>query len=326
MKGLQGEIEVVFQRVRDIPRLLSEKAADLGITGLDVFCEKYSESTKGELFTIFPDEVDPKVKKIDGLPYGQCELVIAVPDHWVDVSSAHDLSEKAREIRDRNPHGMRVATEFRRLTTKFLLEMNVSHFDILEVHGAAESAPRMGAAEIVADLRSSGVTLAENRLKEVADGTIISSSACLIASKSRLSGSDAETVNRRMLAKQFIDRVEGYLKARKFCLVTANIEGDGLEDLRERLCADLDKSDIRLLGREGPTVAPVLHLFEKDTGSEHTYSVSIQIESRNLERVVEILRTKTGRDILVSPITFVYDIEPEAYHLLRNKLGIKDGV
>lgn len=333
MTGLEGDIDVVFQRVPDIPRLLRDNGADLGVTGLDVFSEKCGESTKDELCVVFPDEIDLDKRRICGLPYGHCELVIAVPDHWVDVSSAHDLPEKAIEIADRNSHPMRVATEFRRLTHKFLLDMNVSHFDIIDVHGAAESAPRMGSAEIVADLRSSGVTLMENRLKVVEDGTILSSSACVVASKKRLKGSDADTVKRRTLAKQFIDRVEAHLKATKFCLVTANIEVrhseqgdyDYLEVVRRRLCEELEKSDIELLGREGPTVAPVLHLSEKNRG-ERTYSVSIQIKSQTLERVIEILRTKTGRDILVSPITFVYDTEPEAYDLLKSKLKIREKI
>lgn len=334
MTGLECDIDVVFQRVPDIPRLLKDNGADLGITGLDVFSEKCVESAKDELCAIFPDEIDRTKRNIHGLPYGHCELVIAVPDHWVDVSSAHDLPEKAIEIAERNSHPMRVATEFRRLTRKFLLDMNVAHFDIIDVHGAAESAPRMGSAEIVADLRSSGVTLMENRLKVVEDGTILSASACLVASKRRLKGKDADTVKRRTLAKQFIDRVEAHLKATKFCLVTANIEVQRsdqdnrghLDAVRRRLCENLEEFDIGLLGREGPTVARVLHLSEKSREGEDTYSVSIQIESQTLERVIEILRKKTGRDILVSPITFVYDTEPEAYDLLKKKLNIKDKI
>lgn len=334
MTGLEDDIEVVFQRVHDIPRLVRDKRADLGITGLDIFCEKYRkdpESAKSELFSIFPDRIEPKERKIPGLPYGYCQLVIAVPDHWVDIASAHDLPEKAREIEKNTGHPMRVATEFRALTHAFLLDIGVSHFDIIDVHGAAEIAPRMGSAEIVVDLRSSGVTLMENRLKEIERGNILSSSGCLIASREQFmeKGSDGE--KRRRLAKQFVDRIEAYLKARKFSLITANVEiapmknkVDYLTVLSEQLCADLEDYDIELLGRQGPTVAPVLNLPERIPGSAHIYSVSIQIESRNLERVIEILRKKTGRDILVSPITFVYDKEPEVYNLLKERLDIKD--
>lgn len=141
----------------------------------------------------------------------------------------------------------------------------------------------------------------------------------MLASRKQLAGTSKEYRDRQDIARGLIERIEAHLKAKKFYLVTANIEGNGLPKLRERLAANLSESELRLLGQEGPTVADVMLLSNANQDNK-LYSISIQISSEYLERVLAILREKTGRHILVSPINFVYDSQSDAYSLLEEKL------
>lgn len=337
MLGIEGDVNIIFQRVRDIPRLIKDGKADLAITGFDVLCESAGSDDEEDspIIPVFPDRIKKKSPDetdnnppIEGLPYGQCDLVIAVPEHWTDTSSIHDLADLALQWK-KDGKRLNVATEFPSQTRRFLLNKGINYVKIIEVYGAAESAPRMGMAEFVSDLRSSGTTLKENRLKVLNDGVILNSSACLIASKQRLCVDGKIGEKKRQIAKEIIGRIEAHLLAKKYYLVTANVEvkpEDGkkdLEVLRGKLLEDLDDCQLNLLGQQGPTIAEVLILKEKQGKGPKHYSISVQIKSRDLEKVVDILRDKTGRDILVSPLNFVYDSESAAYHVLCKKLKKK---
>lgn len=319
MDGISSSVEVVFQRARDIPKVVGEGRIDLGITGFDVLWETGGEKN---CVSIFPDEREPAERLVQSLPYGYCSLVLAVPDHWVDVTTVSDLAELAI-VRKRENRMLRVATEFPNLTRTYLFNAGVTYFEIVEVTGAAESAPRTGSADLVADLMSSGVTFAENRLKRIEAGIIISSGACLIASNSL----QREPVGSPKLsaAKSLIDRIEAYRVADDFVLLTANIvvpQPNADENvLLEFLTKDLGQDDIKLLGREGPTVARVLSTADGELSRKQTaYSVSIEIARERLDQAITLLRSKTGRDILVTSLNFVFDEKPKAYNRLMEKL------
>jgi len=312
MKGIANEMEVVFQRPRDIPKLVEEGGVDLGITGFDIFYEMGGEMKSGECVPVFPDGRTDS--QIPALPYGACSLVLAVPDHWVDIVSISDLAEMAL-VRKREGRMLKVATEFPNLTKEHLFKQGVSYFELTEIDGAAESTPRMGSADIVADLKSSGVTLAENRLKEIAGGKILDSSACLIASRRRLMDKE-----RQRAAQLFIDRIEAHLNASRYWLITANVTASSEEDVFDQFSKNLKQEEIDLLGQEGPTVARVLCLKKGRSLKYSVYSIRIQVESEKLEKVIAILRAKSGRNILVSPASFVYDEAPRAFGMLLKKL------
>jgi ATP phosphoribosyltransferase len=319
MDGIVGGVEVVFQRARDIPKVVSDGRIDLGITGYDVLWESGGERN---CVSIFPDEREDGVRKIPSLPYGRCSLVLAVPDHWVDIATVSDIAELAMVRKNKNQL-LRIATEFPNLTRTYLFRNGVSYFEIVEVTGAAESAPRTGSADLVSDLMSSGVTLAENRLRAVTGGTIISSGACLIASSSLKK--EAPGSPKMIAAKSLIDRIEAHTCADEYVLVTANVvipKGDANEaELCAVLTAGLSEAELGLLGKEGPTIAKVANLVDGKVRQQQTvYSVSIQVASRDLDRAIAILRGKTGRNILVSPLNFVFDEQPKAYSRLVEKL------
>lgn len=334
MKGIaEDEIQIVFQRARDIPKLVEDGGVDLGITGFDVFNEMGGDIGALDTIAVFPDksrEEDIEDKRTPFLPYGFCALVIAVPDHWVDITSMSDLADLALGRKKKGDTPLTVATEFPNLTEAHFRKWGIAYYRIKEVSGAAESAPKMGSADIVSDLKSSGVTLIENRLKEIMEGTILSSSACMIASKKRLSGKmykgstneiGAIVKHKLSQAQQVIDRIEAHIKAENFCLVTANIVGRSEQDIINKF-KGIGDDNIALLGEEGPTVASVISL-KHAMSNEKIFSFSIQIAFKNLERVLKILRDKTGRDILISPISFVYDSTPEAFETLEKRLKDK---
>lgn len=323
MRGIADGVEVVFQRARDIPKVVGEGRIDLGITGYDIFCEMGGEQS-GNCFSIFPDSKDELIPR---LPFGSCSLVLAVPDHWVDIVSMSDLAELAITRKKENQI-LKVATEFPYLTQNHLYKWAVSYFETIEVYGAAESAPKMGSADLVADLKASGVTLTENRLKEIAGGEILKSSACFIASKAFTHEMKKKDSPKIKLTQQIIDRIDAHLNAKKYWLITANIgiipnsDGDHEQQLKKALTADLEKEQLKFLGQRGPTIASVLDLKEHNSSFDlpHFFSISIQVKSDELETAITILRNKTGRDILISPLAFVYDNEPKAYNTLVNKL------
>lgn len=300
MKGIADGVDVVFQRARDIPKVVSEGRVDLGITGFDIFCETGGEARQGECIPVFPDRRDNP--EVGFLPYGGCSLVLAVPDHWVDITSVSDLAELAIN-RKKEGRMLRVATEFPNLTKTYLFSKGVSYFEIIEVYGAAESTPKMGSADMIADLKSSGITLSENRLKEIAGGEILAGGACLIASKKRLSG------GQNVLAREVIDRIEAHIRARGRYLVTANVVADNEDKLKNRLTGLSNQGNL--------TMTKALNLLDQ---KEQVFSVSIQVEANTIESVVTSLRTKGAGDILVSSLSFIYDNKPKAYPSLRTRL------
>lgn len=313
LTGLFEDVGVVFQRALDIPKVVGLSQADLGITGLDIFCEMGQEA-RGCL-TVFPDVVDEKERQIPWLPYGKCALVLAVPDSWVDITSISDLAELAI-IRKKENRMLRVATEFPNLTRDYLFQKNVSYFEIVEVSGAVESAPRMAGADIVSDLMSSGVTLSENRLKLIDGGCILKSQACLIASSSLQKDSQ-----KMALLKQIIDRIEAHLNAMRYYLVTANIiiEGKRESDLKRKLIEGLSPSQIELLGQEGPTISRVMKLTDNNT----VWSISMQVKSEYIEEVISILKRKNGKNILVLSLNFIYDTPGKAFFRFNERQKIK---
>jgi ATP phosphoribosyltransferase len=115
------------------------------------------------------------------LGFGQANVVVAVPQAWIDVRSMADLEEVAADMRSRHGRKMRVATKYVNLTRRFFAERGVADYRIVESLGATEGAPASGAAEIIVDITTSGATLAANALKVLEDGLILRSEANLVA-------------------------------------------------------------------------------------------------------------------------------------------------
>ena len=227
-------MSVMFQRGSDITPKVDEGSVDLGIVGKDQFLENRRE------------DGDTRVV-IDELGFGRSSLVVAVPDSWVDVSSISDLAEISVEFRNRG-QDLRVATKYPRLVQRHLLANGVSYFSLIESSGTLEVAPSMGFADIIGDITESGVTIRENRLKQIDGGTAITSQACVIAR--RMSPDrDSDLV---LTARLLLEMMEAHLNARGYVSVTANMRGKTAEDVAEFVLKHPDIS-----GLKGPTVASV---------------------------------------------------------------------
>ena len=117
------------------------------------------------------------------LNFGKAQLVIAIPNKWIDVQTIADLEEVAFIYRDKYKRNLRVATKYPNLTTKALFLKGVTQFRLVKSLGATEIYPFTGSSEIISDITSSGKTLKANNLRVLSDGKILNSEACLMISK-----------------------------------------------------------------------------------------------------------------------------------------------
>ena len=161
-----GDVEVAFLSASEIAQNLRDGKIDLGVTGEDLLREK-----------IAPD--DPSTEVIARLGFGPADVVVAVPECWLDVATMADLDEIAESFYERHGRRLRVATKYHNLTRRFFAEKGVTGYRIVESLGATEGAPAAGIAEIVVDITTTGSTLAANALKILDDGVILKSQAVL---------------------------------------------------------------------------------------------------------------------------------------------------
>ena len=120
------------------------------------------------------------------LDFGNANLVVAVPDDWIDVQTIADLEEVSFNMRSFRNIRLRVATKYPNLTNEFLISKGVTQYKIVSSQGATETYPFIGSSEIITDITSTGKTLADNSLRRLKDGLILSSTACLLFAKKSL--------------------------------------------------------------------------------------------------------------------------------------------
>ena len=216
--GLPG-IEVAFLSAAEITQQLAQGLVHLGITGEDLVRE------------MIPD-ADAKVVLIDGLGFGYANVVVAVPQAWIDVHSMADLDDVATAFRLKRERRMRVATKYLNLTRRFFALHGVADYRIVESTGATEGAPAAGTAELIVDITTTGTTLAANGLKVIEDGVILRSQANLVAARTAVWG-EAE----RNTARLIFDRLVAHTRANALREVRTRFPGcnaDLLATAKER--------------------------------------------------------------------------------------------
>jgi ATP phosphoribosyltransferase len=166
--GLSG-VEILFLSASEIARELASGGAHFGITGEDLIRES------------IPD-ADVKLDMLTPLGFGHANVVVAVPQAWIDVRTMADLEDVASAFRQRHGRKMRVATKYINLTRRYFDDHGVTDYRIVESLGATEGAPASGAAELIVDITTTGATLSANALKVLDDGTMLKSEANLVAS------------------------------------------------------------------------------------------------------------------------------------------------
>lgn len=157
---------VVFMRPTDIVTQVEEGRCHLGVTGMDIYAEHAFEAEDSTVV-------------VEDLGYGGCRLVVAVPESWIDVNHVIDLVDLTAEFKD-SGRTFRVSTKYPALTQAHFRKWGIYYYQVIDSDGALELHPTLGIADIIVDLTSSGITLKDNRLREIKGGTVLDSASCLI--------------------------------------------------------------------------------------------------------------------------------------------------
>ena len=165
-------IKIIYLHAKEIIQRLGDGTLDVGISGLDLL----NESEKN-----LQDKINVKQK----LNFGEANLVVAIPDDWIDVQTIADLEEVAFDIRSKRNARLRVATKYPNLTNNFLISKGVTQYKLIPSLGATETYPFIGSSEIITDITSTGKTLEDNNLRVLKDGLILKSTACLFIAKNK---------------------------------------------------------------------------------------------------------------------------------------------
>jgi len=197
--ALGADFEAIFVRAQDIPELVSDGAADAGVTGLDLI----AENRRGV------------IPKLD-LGFGRCRLSMAARDE----SGLDDF----RQL----PPRTRVATSFPNITARFCAESELD-LEIVPISGAAEIAPHLGIADVIVDLVSTGSTLKTNGLREI--GTIMWSTAQLVVAQDRASW----IATKEAALQELCSALESVTSARGQRYLMANVPRDRLDEVRQIL-------------------------------------------------------------------------------------------
>lgn len=201
-------LDILFVRAADVPEFVNDGVADLGITGADLLAETGSPLTIAR-----------------NLGYGRCRLAVAVPS-GSEIQRTEDLA------------GHRVATAHPRVARGFFERRGIA-IDVIPLSGAVEVAPRLGLAEAIVDLVSTGSTLSMNGLRAIED--VLESEAVLVVSPSMDASRDLEV--------HALDTMIGaVIAARDRKYVMMNAPADRLGQL-----------EALLPGLESPSVIPLAH-------------------------------------------------------------------
>ncbi len=202
-------VDLLLVRDDDIPGLIADGVCDLGIVGRNVLSEQTELRTASGRA--------PAFREWRALGFGACRLMLAVPDGW-DWQGPAMLA------------GKRIATSYPGLLSAWLRGRGIEAA-IVELSGSVEIAPRLGQADLICDLVSSGATLAANQLKPVE--TLLDSQAVLAGPAQPLGDVRAE------IAATLTRRIEGVLGIRDSRLLLFQARRAQLPELL-RLLPDAD--------------------------------------------------------------------------------------
>lgn len=292
------QIDVLFQRVTDIVYKVADGTVDIGITGLDVVYELVGQDA--EIVVLHED-----------LRYGRCQLIVAVPETWLDVETMIDIADIALDFREHQHRNLRVATKFTNLARQFLHQHGIHHFTIVEAEGAIEAAPMLGYADIIIDLSATGTTLRENHLKPLPDGVIVDSVACLVGNLRRLKESPEvlETV------RNILEIFDGALNGQNFYQLRTNIRGESPEAVAQAVA-----SHPATRGLQGPTVAPIYAINAPEDERGQWFTATVMVPSKKLTEATNHLRKIGGEQVTVLPVKYVFMKQSASYQKLLRKL------
>ena len=252
--GENMPLDVLFVRDDDIPDLVQEDVCDLGLVGLNVLEEKRLElAARGHA---------ARFQQVRTLDFGRCRLCLAVPEGTAFEGS-------------RTLQGKRIATTYPYLLERYLREREV-RAEIVTLSGAVEIAPRLGRADLICDLVSTGSTLQANHLREVE--TVLESHAVLIRTPLGLPPLKDEWVERLLM------RIDGVQQVRESKYIMLHAPRSALTEIRKLLP-----------GSESPTIIPL-------EGSPDRVAIHAGCRENVFWETLESLKKAGASALLVLPV------------------------
>jgi len=247
-------VDILFVRDDDIPQLVMDGVCDLGIVGQNVLeesaLERHSAGAANGYSVSRP------------LDFGGCRLAIAIPEER-PFAGLNDLQ------------GLRIATSYPYLTGRFLAEKGIKA-EIVRLSGSVEIAPRLGLADAICDLVSSGSTLEANRLRAVE--TIFKSKAALIRCSRALTPEKAHALD------IMLSRIDGVQKAADAKYIMLHAPKAALAEIKKLLP-----------GSENPTILPL-------AGDDTKVALHAVCQEAVFWETMESLKKAGASSILVLPI------------------------
>jgi ATP phosphoribosyltransferase len=279
--GFDG-IEIAYLSAAEITVQLAQGTVHLGVTGEDLLREMIPQSAE-------------RIVLITGLGFGFANVVVAVPQAWIDVRNMADLDDVATAFRLRNERKMRLATKYANLTRGFFAEHGVVDYRIVESSGATEGAPAAGTAEMIVDITTTGATLAANGLKVIDDGVILRSQANLVAARAA-----AWDEARRETARLILDRIAAQKRAAAYREVRTRFAG-----MNETLLASAREKFGVASPFGGPTSSGML---------------TLHCPPQNVHALASFLRDNGAEAVSVAAIDYVYTRDNPLYAKLATEL------
>jgi len=277
------EVEVAYLSAAEIVDLVAQGAVHFGLTGEDLVREKIADADRHVIF-------------IDALGFGYANVVVAVPQAWIDVLSMADLDDVATAFRLKHERKMRVATKYVNLTRNFFSAHGVTDYRIVESSGATEAAPAAGTAELIVDITTTGATLAANGLKVIEDGVILRSQANLVAARNANWSAAA-----RDSACVVLDRIAAQTRARAFREVRTRFAG-----CDEALLAEAKQR----FGVETPFGGPT-----------SSGMITLHCPPRHVHELATLLRERGAENVSVAGLDYVFSRSNPLYAKLEAGLA-----
>ncbi|MFG1344969.1 ATP phosphoribosyltransferase [Xanthobacter autotrophicus DSM 431] len=281
--GGVDNVEVAYLSASEIAAALAAGAAHIGVTGEDLVRENILDA-------------DSRVALLEKLGFGHANVVVAVPQAWIDVRSMDDLDDVASHFHGRTGRRIRVATKYINLTRAFFARHGIVDYRIVESAGATEGTPAAGTAELIVDITTTGATLAANALKVVDDGIILKSEANLVASLTANWSAGALSAARAMF-----DRLGAEKRART------------MREVRTRF-ASCDAS----LVDEAVTAYHCVAPFGGPTSSG---MLTLHCPPGTLHALATFLRERGASMVTVGPIEYVFAADNPLFEALQARLG-----
>ena len=280
ISGLDN-VEIAYLSASEIASQLARGMVHLGVTGEDLVRESIVDA-------------DRRVLMIDNLGFGSANVVVAVPQAWIDVRTMADLDDVTTGFRAQHNRRMRVATKYINLTREFFAARGVTDYRIVESLGATEGAPASGTAELIVDITTTGATLAANGLKVLDDGVMLRSEANLMASLRACWSDQTKSMARMLLAR-----------------IAAEETARNSREVRARF-RDLS-----------PDVSgEAAQLFDAQTFPSGASDVQMfHCRSSSVGALADWLVEKGAEQVMVAPLDYMFAARNALYDTLTQRLG-----